>query len=188
MIPHLAIGRRVPLIAAAAASVALWVQSPAIAQSLDPIVPSVEKCKQIGCNDSALITGRINGFGTLSNPWVGLFAAGDPAEHRPECLRVEVEQSNADLAITVIAPDGAVFTDDDSGSCSRCPLVVIDGIVQNAAFTVVVNSFSGSPIEENFVLRVGRYRPAGNPNCANPTPFAERTLAERLAKQAAGKK
>jgi hypothetical protein len=187
MIPHLVIGRRAPVIAAAAASVALWAQSPAIAQSLDPIVPSVEKCKQIGCNDSALITGRINGFGTLSNPWVGLFAAGDPAGHRAECLRVEVEQSNADLALTVIAPDGAVFTDDDSGSCSRCPLVVIDNILENAAFTVVVNGFSGTPVEENFVLRVGRYRPAGNPNCANPTPGAARTLAER-AKQAAAKK
>jgi hypothetical protein len=176
---NLAVTWRGPIFAAAFVAVALGADSPVGAQSLDAIVPTVEKCTHIGCNDATVLTGRLNGYGSLSNPWVGLFAGGSDTGTNPECLRLEVTKTSADVAMTVVAPDGTVYTDDDSGSCTRCPLVVIPNIGKSRVYTVVINHYAATPTEIGFDLQVGRYKPASNPNCANPTATAGRTLAER---------
>jgi hypothetical protein len=102
------------------------------------------------------------------------------------CLRFEITDSDEDLAMTVVAPNGSVFTDDDSGTCPHCPRVVIAS-KDSGAYTVILNHFSGTPIETGFLLKAGRYVKAKNVNCASPTQAALRTPAEARAKRAAGK-
>jgi hypothetical protein len=132
-----------------------------------------------------IINTHNNASGPIANPWVGLFNGGNV------CLRFEVVSQADDLAMSVVAPDGTVFTDDDSGSCAnstnRCPRVIVTNVTNTSAYTVVLNTFDGKATEANFVLQVGRYKPASNPNCIPATTPAAATAAETRAKRAAGK-
>ena len=91
-------------------------------------------------------------------------------------MRVEVTSQPADTELVVVAPNGTVFRDDDSGQGSE-PLVRIPNTPNNGWYTVQLNHFAGAAIEGNFVLRYGRYT-RSNANCQPGT--APRLAAEVL--------
>jgi hypothetical protein len=155
--------------------------STAHAQSVDGTALPPQKCNTINCGSQTIQAG-VNGAAVASNPWVGVFRVAATGF----CLRFEITDASEDLAMTVVAPNGSVFTDDDSGTCTHCPRVVIAS-KDSGAYTVILNHFSGTPIETGFQLKAGRYVKARNVNCASPTQAASRTPAEARAKRAAGK-
>ncbi|MFL5258239.1 MAG: hypothetical protein ACJ8AS_00685 [Hyphomicrobiales bacterium] len=136
------------------------------AQSLDTIGTTAQKCTTLNCK-SLQQTGQLNGYGGNTNPWVELLAK---SPGRTDCLRIDVTQQSTDLAMSVVAPDGTVYTDDDGGSCSLCPRVVVPKSAIGGIYTVVIGRYDGSAIESSFTVNSGKYKPASNPNCANPTP------------------
>jgi hypothetical protein len=140
--------------------------SAAFAQSLDTVGSTAQKCTTLNCK-SLQQTGQLNGYGGNTNPWVELLAKSPGGT---DCLRVDVTQQSTDLAMSVVGPDGTVYTDDDGGSCSLCPRVVVPKTAIGGIYTVVIGRFDGSAIESSFTVNSGKYKPASNPNCANPTP------------------
>jgi hypothetical protein len=161
-------------------AIAVGFAGAAHAQSVDGIALPPQKCNTINCG-SQTIKAAVNGGAVASNPWVGVFRVAGA-----KCLRLDIVASDQDLAMTVVAPNGAVFTDDDSGTCSHCPRVVIP-TTDDGAYTVILNHFSGTTVESGFTLMAGRYVKTRNVNCASPTQAALRTPAEARAKRAAGK-
>ena len=114
-------------------------------------------------NNSAIqLDGSILSFGPSAGAWtVDVFAGVG------ECIRLAVTAQAADLELTVIAPNGTVYRNDDGGGSLR-PLVKIASAPNNGWYTVHASSFSGAPVEGNFTLLYGRYS-AGNANCGTPT-------------------
>jgi len=108
-------------------------------------------------------------------PWVVEVYAGVG-----ECLRLFVTTTAFDAKITVMAPNGAVYRDDDSGGSLR-PLVKIGGAPVQGWYTVQVAHYAGMPQNANFTLLYGRYT-AGNVNCANPTSPFGRTRSDEALK------
>jgi hypothetical protein len=89
---------------------------------------------------------------------------------RGECLRLEVLSSTGDPEMAVIAGTAGVFYhDDDSGSAGN-PLIRIEPTPATGWYVVAITD-AGIPAEALVTLSIGRY-PAGNPNCASPTPPA----------------
>jgi hypothetical protein len=84
-----------------------------------------------------------------------------------ECVRLFVTSTNFDAKLEVIAPNGQVFRDDDSGGSLR-PLVKIASAPNFGWYTVQVAHFNGVPLTADFTMKYGRYN-NGNPNCATPT-------------------
>jgi len=112
--------------------------------------------------DSVRLDGTINDTNGNSQPWTAeLYAASG------ECLRLFVTSTAFDGKLTVTAPDGQVFRDDDSGGLLR-PLVKIANTPVRGWYTVQVAEWTGAPTNANFTLLYGRYT-AGNPNCAGGT-------------------
>jgi hypothetical protein len=98
-------------------------------------------------------------------PWVAELYAGVG-----ECVRFFVTTTAFDAKLVVVAPNGTVWRDDDSGGSLR-PLVKIASAPVQGWYTVQVAHWAGLPQNANFTLLYGRYT-AGNVNCANPTsPF-----------------
>ena len=154
-----------------------WAMAPAPASALDGQLLTLNTCTTLNCK-AVEVTGRVNGFGGKSNPWVGSFAASPLAK----CLRLHIVGESADLEMSVVAPDGSIFTNDDpGGTCPNCPRVVINPISVQGYYTVVINFFSGQPVEAGFRLLVGQYKQATNPNCAGPTPPLFDAATERKA-------
>lgn len=111
---------------------------------------------------SVELNGTLNDTNGNSQPWTAeLYAAAG------ECVRFFVTSTAFDAKLTVIAPNGSVFRDDDSGGLLR-PLVKIANAPNSGWYTVQVAHFAGFPINANFRLLYGRYT-AGNINCATPT-------------------
>jgi hypothetical protein len=108
-------------------------------------------------------------------PWVAELYAG-----RGECVRFFVTTTAFDAKITVIAPNGTVYRDDDSGGSLR-PLVKIASAPVQGWYTVQVAHYAGVPQNANFTLLYGRYT-AGNVNCANPTSPFGRTRPDEAQK------
>lgn len=128
-------------------------------------------CTKVNCQAVA-VAGQVNGLESgVSNPWVGTFLGkrGTPPDGR--CIRFDVHSATADLEMTVVAPDGQLFTNDDKGgsTCPSCPRVVVATVNDDGFYTVVINHWAGTSIEAGFNLRVRSY-PAGNINCNGPTP------------------
>ncbi len=99
-----------------------------------------------------------------------------------QCLRFDVLSQFADLRMTVIAPDGTVYGNDDRGGdiCALCSLVKISPTTQKGEYTVTLSTQNGSVAEGNFMLSFGAYNP-NNDNCGSPTPPRSTGLAaERL--------
>lgn len=97
-----------------------------------------------------------------TEPWVGQVYAG-----ATECLRLYVSTTEFDSKLTVIAPNGLVYRDDDSGDSLR-PLVRIASAPVTGWYTVQVAHWTGAPVDASFSLKYARYN-NGNPNCATPT-------------------
>lgn len=133
----------------------------------DPLVPARQTCTTLNCGTLAL-PARINAHPAspaLANTWVGQFA-GQTAS----CFRFHVTTETRNLAMTVVAPNGVVFTNDDGGvpACRGCPRVVI-ATVLNGYYTVTISNRDGAAAETFFGLRVGLYNSGNSPNCASPT-------------------
>lgn len=132
----------------------------------------------IADGSSVRLDGTIHSFGPSAGVWTAdVFAAPG------ECLRLFVSSTSFDSELTVIAPNGSVYRNDDGGGSLR-PLVKIAGAPNNGWYTVHVGQFSGTPTEANFTLLYGRYS-AGNVNCSGGTaPFSASALSIEPPKDA----
>ena len=114
---------------------------------------------------SIRLDGTLNDTNSNSQPWTAELYAGVG-----QCLRLFVTSTTFDSKLTVVAPNGTVFRDDDSGGSLR-PLVKIASAPVTGWYTVQVAHYSGAPTNANFTLLYGTYT-AGNTNCAGgTTPF-----------------
>ena len=153
-----------PLLFAALAAIAAANGSPAQAYQLEP--PTLT-CTALNCSALTLV-GRLNGHssidGVLSNAWVGQFAG-----RTSHCLRFDVADKTANLAMSVVGPEGAVFSNATGGSaaCPDCPKVVV-ATSRVGVYTVVIAHQTATGLDARFTLKVGAYT-AGNPNCAAAT-------------------
>lgn len=113
---------------------------------------------------------------TQSQPWtVSVYST------QGQCLRLFVSSTAFDSELVVIAPNGAVYRDDDSGGSNR-PLVKIASAPNTGWYTVQVGHHSGTPTVANFTLLYGRYN-AGNPNCWGETvPLSSAAAAAASSK------
>ena len=132
------------------------------------LAPGQQTCTTLNCG-SLNLPGRINGHPTspaIANPWVGQIGALAGG-----CMRFHVITQAHDLAMSVVAPNGQVFTNDSGGvaACPACPRVVVANS-QNGYYTVVISQRSGVAVEANFLLRAGFYSSGNAPNCSSPTP------------------
>jgi hypothetical protein len=140
------------------------------AASADPLILAKQTCTTLNCGTLSL-PGILNGHPTVppsATQWVGQFS-GQAAS----CLRFQVVSASQshDLAMSVVAPDGIVFTNNNGGvaPCTTCPKVVI-AAAKNGYYTVIVaHAASGAGTETTFSLRAGLYNTANAPNCTGPT-------------------
>lgn len=139
--------------------------------------PTVGSCTTTNCS-SVEVLGQVfkstnpNNGSVRSKPFVVQAFAGPS-----ECLRFETIYQLQDLELTVVAPDGTVYRDDDSSPlCSVCALVkLVTSSSTRGWYTVHVSHFAGNPVDADFRLLYGRYT-AGNPNCSSSTTPAMRSL------------
>jgi hypothetical protein len=110
---------------------------------------------------SVPLNGTLHDTNGNPQPWVIQVYAG-----AGECLRLFVDSAAFDAKLTVVAPDGIVYRDDNGGGRQR-PLVKVASATQGW-YTVQVAHFSGLPQNANFELLYGRFV-AGNVNCSQPT-------------------
>jgi hypothetical protein len=136
--------------------------------------PTLSTCTGDDCS-SLLIGGTVTNPGGNNHPWViETFAAVG------ECLRLRVLAEAADLEMTVTAPNGTVFRNDDGGlaPCPLCSLVKF--VAPNRGwYTVQLSHFGGTPTYSDLLLAYGRYN-GSNPNCAAPTPPAAVAAAPKV--------
>ena len=111
---------------------------------------------------SVSINGTLHDTNGNTQPWTTQVYA-QPGE----CMRLFVTTTSFDAKMEVIAPNGEVFRDDDSGGSLR-PLVEIASAPNFGWYTVQVAHFNGVPQSADFTMKYGRYN-NGNPNCAQPT-------------------
>jgi hypothetical protein len=121
----------------------------------------VRTCTALNCG-SQPVRGVISGFvlANEGNPWNGQFILASGS-----CARFDVATQSADLEMTVVSPDGRMFTNDDFGNLT--PRVVIAS-PSSGVHTVVLNHFLGDSVNADFFMQVSQYN-SGNPNCASPT-------------------
>jgi hypothetical protein len=107
--------------------------------------PSVSTTTTID-GSSVRLDGTLNDTNGNSQPWTAeLYAAPG------ECVRLFVNSTNFDSELTVIAPNGNVYRDDDSGGSNR-PLVKIASAPNSGWYTVQVAHFNGAAMNSNFTL------------------------------------
>lgn len=111
---------------------------------------------------SIRLDGTLNDTNGNSQPWTAELYAG-----AGQCLRLFVTSTTFDSELTVVAPNGTVYRDDDGGGLLR-PLVKVASAPVRGWYTVQVAAYSGAPMNANFTLLYGTYT-AGNPNCTNGT-------------------
>jgi hypothetical protein len=140
---------------------------PAVLWATPIFDPDTSTCTGINCS-SVRIDGAVRQINGESRPWViEIFA--NPGT----CLRADVTAQGADLEAVLIAPNGDVYRNDDSGAttCFLCPLIKVDQTPgpERGWYTLQIAHYFGIPVDANFTLLYGLY-PTGNPNCASPTP------------------
>lgn len=137
--------------------------------------PTVSTCTGANCS-SIVLGGSLFSLGSGSaGQWVQeVFARAG------QCVRVQVLSEFTDLAMDVVAPGGAIYSDDQGGvaACPNCPNVKIARAPKTGWYTVNVAQYLGNPAEGNFTLAYGTY-PAGNANCSSPTPVSMAPAAAR---------
>ena len=123
---------------------------------------------------NATISGTTFGFGPSAMPWTAeIFATPG------QCLRLAVLSQSTDLEATVVAPNGTVFRDDDSGPGTQ-PLVKINSTPNNGWYTVSINNFAGAAVSSNFSLQIQRLAL----NSASCLPATAPSLAVAVARKA----
>lgn len=148
----------------------LGVVSLAAAPSLadTQLLDAPNACTVINCN-ATFVPGALVAFaqnvGEAAAQWTGSVFAG-----QDECMRLQVLQQSVNLKMTVVAPNGTVYRNDNSGAsvCSTCPLVKIRPVPVPGWYTVNISHATGVGLDTFFVMTYSRY-PGGNPNCASPT-------------------
>jgi hypothetical protein len=96
-----------------------------------------------------------------------------------ECLRLDVTEQSADVALLVAAPAvPSIVRNADRGAGDTRPLVMIDEIEWTGWYTVIVGFEDVGNTVVRFRLDYGRY-PGGNNNCAAPAAAAAQRF-ERL--------
>lgn len=123
--------------------------------------PSVSTATKLNAS-AVTINGTLHDTNGNTQPWTTQVYA-QPGE----CMRLSVTTTSFDAKMEVIAPNGEVFRDDDSGGSLR-PLVQIASAPNFGWYTVQVAHFNGVPQSADFTMKYGRYN-NGNPNCAQPT-------------------
>lgn len=160
-------------LATAGMAAAVLLGLPAVGGATEIYDPSVSTCTGADCS-SVVIGGTVTNPANNNHPWViETFAAIG------ECLRLRVLSEAADLEMTVTAPNGTVFRNDDGGlaPCPLCSLVKF--VAPNRGwYTVQISHFGGTPTYSDLELAYGRYN-GGNPNCAGPTPPAAAVSAAK---------
>jgi hypothetical protein len=101
-----------------------------------------------------------NSNGNVDPFVVELFSTGN------ECLRLAVTDQGADLEATLVAPDGLVWRDDDSGGSLR-PLVKAITTVRGWHI-LRLSHFAGEAVNADFTLNVARLA-SGDAACSQPT-------------------
>ena len=132
-----------------------------VASATNLFDPSVSSTSTLD-GSSIELDGTLHDTNGNPAPWVVEVYAGVG-----ECVRLFVTTTAFDAKLTVVAPNGAVYRDDDSGGSLR-PLVRIANAPSTGWYTVQVAQFSGAPTNANFTLKYARYN-GGNPNCAVAT-------------------
>lgn len=169
-----------------AASLATLGQVEAGTRVFDPTIPA---CNTVNCSSETIngTQGALGGGGSVplsALPWtLEIFA------HQSHCLRVQVTAQDTDLEAVLVAPNGTVFRNDDSGitGCTLCPLVKVGNTPNQGWYTLQISRFNGDGTFANFTVRYGLYR-AGNANCTTPTTpqfVAARVRGERLKAEGA---
>ncbi|MDC8760600.1 hypothetical protein [Janthinobacterium fluminis] len=152
----------------AALGVCLFPAGSALAGSLLTATPSA--CGWINCASTTIqanVTTSSTVPGGAVEPFIIQVLAGGAY-----CTRLDVLAQNADMEIVVVSPNGTVWRNDDRPGSLR-PLVVVPAGIQGwyAVHISPYNGFTGSPgVHYTASLAYGRYTPAGNANCLNPTP------------------
>lgn len=121
---------------------------------------------QLFTNGSVTLGGTVNGSGVSAGPWTAeLFASAG------QCLHLNVTQQDQDYEMTVVAPNGTVFRNDDRGGagCSTCPQVKINGTPNNGWYTVSISQFAGASVQGHFQLLYQRTA-TGSAVCLPATP------------------
>jgi hypothetical protein len=126
----------------------------------------------ISTGQSVTFGGSTFAFGSGAVPWTAeIYATAG------QCLRLFVpSQGTTDLKTTVVAPNGAVFRDDDGGGSNR-PLVKINGTPNTGWYTVTINQYNGLAVTGDFSLNIQRL----NLNSAGCVPGTAPALASASA-------
>ncbi len=131
-------------------------------------------CTGLNCN-ALTVQGTVNTYGG-SDQYPGSWVAKVWGSTPGSCLRLDVTNdfgASPDYEMTVVAPSGAVYRNDQGGgACINCPIVKIPS-TSAGWYTVVIHPWlTGTSVNENFVLKYGTYN-GGNPNCNSATtPFS----------------
>jgi hypothetical protein len=125
---------------------------------------------------SATIGGTTFAFGAGAGPWSAQVYSGPNS-----CLRLAVTIQNTDLRMTVTAPNGATWRDDDGGGANR-PLIKINGTPVNGYYTVTVNHWLGAAVDSAFTINMQRLG-LNNGACLPGTPALLSPPGEQRAKR-----
>lgn len=148
-----------------ATALGLGLAAPAAADSL---ILAPQTCTTLNCG-ALTLPGRINGHPAspaIANTWNAQFAG-----QASSCLRFQLTSETTNLAMTVVGPQGTVYTNDNGGAvaCTQCPIVVV-GAAVSGFYNVVIATRAGTGVEAAFTLRAGLYNSGNAPNCTGATP------------------
>jgi hypothetical protein len=123
--------------------------------------PTIGVCTSVGCS-STVLSASFGPFGGVAGTWTEQIVVG-----AAKCLRIQVTQQTYDLEMTVIAPNGTVYQNDDTTVADKRPRLKINNTPVAGSYTVVIGQTSGSPVVQNFLVAFGVYA-LGNMNCTSP--------------------
>jgi len=99
-------------------------------------------------------------------PWVAEIAAVEG-----ECLRIDLTVQAVDLEAVLIAPNGAVYRNNNRLVGDLRPLIKVNTVLATGWHTLQISQADGLPVNTDFTLFYGRYT-AANVNCVPGTsPF-----------------
>ena len=157
------------MITKAILAIAITASATSVAWAGNQIESRISSCTTTNCAGES-----IRGTHQAAEPFVTqIFARAG------ECLRLDVTEQSADMALVVVAPvPPAIVRNADRSSGDTRPLVRVDGLDVTGWYTVVIGFEEAGNTVVRFRLDYGRYT-AGNINCAPSTAAATQQF-ERL--------
>lgn len=101
-----------------------------------------------------------NSNGNVDPFTLQIFSSGN------ECLRLAVTSQGADLEMTLVAPSGRVWQDDDSNGALRPLIKAIT--TTRGWYPVILSRYNGAATNADFTLSYGRFA-STSAQCAGPT-------------------